>query len=99
MAAEGKGLCAQVGNAEKMYSAERNTYVTVANGSTGNAFIKVSAGSNKYFTAYQVASAPGAGNTIATTFVVTTIGTGDAAGITVTYDQRPSVSAVISASP
>lgn len=71
MAAEGRALGAAVANAQKIYFAEHNAFF---NGAPA----EVSAAGNKYFTTYTCT-----GN--ATTWGMSTAGTADAAGISVTF--------------
>lgn len=79
MASEGRALVGAVANAERIYFSSNSSFFAVSSAGFDST-LDIDARMNRYFTQFSVSS----GNN---QFTVTTTGTGDAAGITVTLTQ------------
>jgi len=85
MAAEGRALIGSIASAQKVYYAEKSTYLggTINGTSAESGTLGIDPRGNKYFTSATCTVGGGPSLTI------TTNGTGDAAGITVTGTMSP----------
>jgi type IV pilus assembly protein PilA len=84
MAAEGRALVGAIASAQKVYYAEKNTFWSGTISDDTNP-LRIDPRQNTYFRS--ATCGPGTTGSITTSVRITTSGTGDAAGITVTGDM------------